>query len=377
MTLPAASGLKQACLLVIDDQEANVLLLKRLLAADGFTNIVATTQSTEALILCKEHDPDLVLLDLQMPHPDGLEVMRRLNEGATETGQLPTPVLVLTADNTREAKRAALTLGASDFLTKPFDATETLLRIKNLLTTRLLQLELRNQNDTLEQRVHERTHQLEQARFEVAERLALAAEYRDDDTGEHIRRVGHLSALIAQQIGLPETQVELIRRAAPLHDLGKIAIPDTILLKAGKLTQLEFEAMKEHTTLGAKILSHSHSDLLQMSEQIALTHHERWDGSGYPNGLTGEQIPLVGRVASAADVFDALTHHRPYKNPWPTERALDEINRLSNHHFDPQIASALTTLPAPLLTTPTTHAPRTSHQRKGGRLSGVPARPST
>ncbi len=336
--------MRQACLLVVDDQEANVVLLERLLATDGFTNVVATTNSSEALSLCERHDPDLVLLDLQMPEPDGLEVMARLQSWVADTGRLPVPVVVLTADNTRESKREALSRGASDFLTKPFDTSETLLRIKNLLTTRLLQCELRTQNSTLERRVHDRTHELEAARFEVAERLALAAEYRDDDTGEHTRRVASLATALAHAQGLPPASVEQIRRAAPLHDIGKIAVPDSILLKAGRLTPEEFEAMKAHTTVGGRILAHSHSELLRMSEEIALTHHERWDGGGYPNALAGDAIPLAGRIVAIADVFDALTHERPYKEAWSVPASLEEIERLAGTQFDPMLVNSFVSL---------------------------------
>jgi HD-GYP domain-containing protein (c-di-GMP phosphodiesterase class II) len=175
--------------------------------------------------------------------------------------------------------------------------------------------------------------------------LALAAEYRDDDTGEHTRRVGYLSAVLAEHMGLPAATVELIRRAAPLHDVGKIAVPDTILLKPGKLTPEEFEAMKVHTTVGGRILGGSQSRLLRMSEKIALTHHERWDGGGYPRSLKGEEIPLSGRIVAVADVFDALTHRRPYKEAWPLELALNEIDRSRGKQFDPQVVEILAALP--------------------------------
>lgn len=336
-------------ILVVDDEQANVILLQRLLLAQGFANVRATTSSAQALPLWREFQPNLVLLDLHMPPPDGIELMRQIRALDAEAGRLPTPILVLTADTTRETKQKALELGANDFLTKPLDATETLLRIKNLLAMRLLQVELRKHNAQLELRVRERTHELEQARYEIAERLAVATEYRDDHTGQHTRRVATLSAVLAQRLELPDPQVELIRRAAPLHDIGKIAIPDHILLKPGHLTPDEFQAIKPHTTIGAKILAGSSSDLLQLAEQIALTHHERWDGEGYPHRLRGSQIPVSGRLVAAADVFDALTHDRPYKEAWPLEKALLEIRELGGHHLDPEIAELLTSLPANVL----------------------------
>jgi putative nucleotidyltransferase with HDIG domain len=242
----------------------------------------------------------------------------------------------LTADITPEAKRRALTEGALDFLTKPFDATEVLLRIKNLLQTRLLHLQLREQNEVLDEKVRERTADLEATQVEILERLALAAEYRDDDTGEHTKRVGETTARIAEALDWSQAEVELIRRAAPLHDVGKIAIPDSILLKPGKLTPEEFERMKTHTSLGAQMLSGGEFPLLQLAEQIALTHHERWDGTGYI-GLREESIPMAGRIVTVADVFDALTSERPYKKAWPVSEAIEEIQRQSGHQFDPRI----------------------------------------
>lgn len=332
----------QAGILIVDDQESNVLLLERLLAGCGFTNVVSTTQSSHAVSLCSEQKTDIVLLDLQMPEPDGFEVMSLLEERIK--GQDRLPVLVLTADASSETKRRALSMGASDFVSKPFDVTEVFLRVRNLLQTRSLQSELRRQNSTLEDRVRDRTRALEEAQLEVVERLAHAAEYRDDDTGQHTRRVGLTAARIAQKLGLEENFVEQIWRAAPLHDVGKLGLSDAILLKPGKLTAEEYDAMKHHTRIGAEILGDGRSRLLKLSEEIALTHHERWDGTGYPAGLKGDEIPISGRIVAVADVFDALTHVRPYKSAWPPDRALAEIKRLSGSHFDPDVVAALAEL---------------------------------
>jgi putative two-component system response regulator len=254
------------------------------------------------------------------------------------------PILVVTADITPEAKRRALSAGARDFLSKPFDTTEVLLRIKNLLETRFLHLELQNQNQALEVKVRERTRELEQTQIEILKRLAQAAEFRDDDTGRHTQRVGQLAARLAQDLGLPEHQVELIRLAAPLHDLGKIGIPDHILLKPGRFSSSEYEQMKSHAVIGARILSGGRYPLLRMAEEIAYTHHERWDGSGYPLGLAGEAIALAGRIVAVADTFDALTHERPYKHAWPIADALAEIARQSGEKFDPSVVAALVRL---------------------------------
>ncbi len=334
--------LTQARILIVDDQQANVLLLERLLAANGFKNVTGTTHSDRAEALCAELDPDLLLLDLQMPYPDGFEIMRRLRTGPSVAA--PMPILVLTADNSVDTKRHALASGASDFLNKPFDTVEVILRIKNQLATRILQLTLDTHNAMLERRVHERTQELDQARLEAIERLAHAAEYRDDDTGEHIRRVGALAALLARELGMPAIEVQRIRSAAPLHDVGKIAIADAILLKPGRLTADEFETMKTHAAIGAEILSGSDSRLLQLAEEIARTHHEHWDGNGYPAGLQGEEIPMAGRIVALADVFDALTQTRPYKDAWPIDDASAEINRLSGTQLDPLVVAAFNAL---------------------------------
>ena len=303
--------LKDASILVVDDEGSNVLLLKRLLQQAGYTNVRSTTDPREVVPLYNAAPPDLILLDLHMPYIDGFAVMELLAPQIAAGTYLP--ILVLTADITPEAKRRALAIGAKDFLNKPFDHTEVLLRIRNLLETRHLHRQLQDQNRLLEEKVRERTLELEEARIDILERLAIAAEYRDDATGQHTRRVGQAAALLARAIGLPETQVELIRRAAPLHDIGKIGIPDGILLKPGPLTAEEFEIMKAHTITGARILSGSRFPLLQLAEEIALTHHERWDGTGYPRGLRGEQIPRGGRIVAIVDAFDAMTSDRPYR----------------------------------------------------------------
>jgi putative two-component system response regulator len=324
-------------ILVVDDEEANVLLLKRTLERAGYVDIAVTTDPREVAGLVVEFEPDLILLDLLMPHLDGFAILDQLRSTIPDGTFLP--VIVLTADATRETKQRALGSGAEDFLTKPFDVVEVTLRIKNLLQARHLHLQLQGQNELLEARVRVRTKALEEAHNETLDRLALAAEYRDDDTGQHIRRVGRASALVAGELGLPKADLALIERAAGLHDLGKVGIPDSILLAPRKLTPQEFEVVKTHTVIGANILSGSPSPLLKMAERIAWAHHERWDGSGYA-GLVGEDIPLVGRITTVADVFDALTHERPYKRAWPVDEALAEIAAQRGRQFDPQVADA-------------------------------------
>jgi putative nucleotidyltransferase with HDIG domain len=329
--------LTAARILIVDDNASNGLLLEGILQEEDYTAYRSITDSREVLQVFLEHQPDLVLLDLQMPYLDGFEVMKQLRPHIPPEAFLP--ILVLTADITSEAKRQALAGGAMDFLTKPFDATEVILRIRNLLQTRALHLQLQNQNQLLEQKVRQRTAELEETQNEILERLALAAEYRDDDTGLHTKRVGRMSAQIAQALRLSNAEVELIRRAAPLHDVGKIGIPDSILLKPGKLTPEEFEFMKTHTTLGAKMLSGGRFPLLQTAEEIALTHHERWDGTGHLR-LQGETIPIAGRIVAVADVFDALTNERPYKKAWPRAEAIEEVQCQSGRQFDPSVVEA-------------------------------------
>jgi putative two-component system response regulator len=327
---------KHARILIIDDEPGNVELLRRVLGRAGFQKLDSTNDPREAATLYVQTRPDLILLDLHMPHMDGLAVMDQLNQ-IVEASYLP--ILMLTGDVTPEARRDALSRGAKDFVNKPFNPDEVLLRIGILLETRFLYLQIQSHNQMLEAKVRERTRELESAQIEIIERLARAAEFRDDNTGQHTERVGSMAAQLARELGLPDAQVSLIRRAAPLHDVGKIGIPDSILLKLGKLTPAEFELVKTHTSIGAKILSGSRFALLRLAEEIAFSHHERWDGTGYA-GLSGDRIPLVGRIVTVADVFDALTQKRPYKPAWPLEEAVAEIDRQRGRQFDPDVVEA-------------------------------------
>ena len=246
---------------------------------------------------------------------------------------------MLTAESSAEAKLRALAAGATDFLTKPFDVSEATLRVANLLDRRFLHRTLENMNQTLEFRVRQRSEELESSYSEMLERLALAAEYRDDDTGGHIQRVGRTAALVARELGLPPDQVDLISRGAAMHDVGKIGIPDAILLKPGRLTPQEFEIVKTHTVIGARILAGSRSPLLKMAESIARSHHERWDGCGYA-GLAREAIPLEARITAVSDTFDAMTSDRPYRGARSVEEAVTEIRDERGRQFDPDVVDA-------------------------------------
>jgi putative two-component system response regulator len=338
VTSPVATRSRSICILVVDDEETNLRLLRRILERAGYDHVHTVSSGAAIESVVEQLKPDLMLLDLHMPAPDGFAVLETLSSHIHGPHMLP--VLVLTGDATAETKRRALSLGARDFLSKPFDAEEALLRIRNLLETRFLYGRLADQNAELETRVLERTSELKNSQMEVLERLARAGEIRDDETGKHTQRVGELSGAIAQAVGLPQATVDLIAAAAPLHDVGKIGIPDAILLKPGPLTPEEMALMRLHTTIGAKILSGGKSDVMQVAERIARSHHERWDGDGYPDRLKGDSIPIEARVVALADCVDALTHNRPYRPSWPMRAVLDEVERSAESHFDPDIVRA-------------------------------------
>ncbi|HEV8124353.1 MAG TPA: HD domain-containing phosphohydrolase [Gemmatimonadales bacterium] len=334
----------QARILIVDDEEKNVNVLGRMLASAGYGTIRGCTDSTQAISTVQEFSPDLILLDLTMPSLDGFEVMEALNALLPPDSYLP--ILILTGDIRFEARQRALSSGAKDFLLKPFDMTEVLLRIRNLLETRFLYLLHKDQNQMLEIRVAARTGELEEARVEILQRLSYAAEFRDDDTGQHTKRVASLAMALGASLGLDRERLELIHLTAQLHDVGKIGIPDAVLLKPGKLTAGEFEIMKTHTSIGARIFAGGKSPLVRMAEAIALNHHERWNGTGYPNGLKGEAIPLEARLVSVADVYDALSHPRPYRGAWSPADTRKEIEQGAGGHFDPELVEIFLKLPA-------------------------------
>lgn len=347
-----SAALPTCRILVVDDEPANVTLMRRLLTQSGYAPPLEVQDSRWAVQTIENEKPDLILLDLMMPHVSGLDILKSLPEVFQKVGFIP--VIVLTADMASQTRHEALALGASDFITKPIDRTETLLRIKNILQLHQLRKTLQNQNQVLEEKVQSRTRQLQeayqqivernrelkQAQEEIVTRLARCGEYRDDQTGEHTHRVGHMAARIGSELGMPPEQVNQLQEAALLHDIGKVGISDLILLKPGRLTPEEFQLMKQHSVIGARILESSQTALLQMAERIALSHHERWDGTGYPQGLSGANIPLEARIVSVCDVYDALTSDRPYKKAWTHEDALQEIHSQSGKMFDPAVVEA-------------------------------------
>jgi putative two-component system response regulator len=328
-------SLADARILIVDDEPGNVQLLQRILVREGYRRVTGLSNPREAMAVIDEGRLGLVLLDLHMPVLDGYQILESITT-SLDPSRRALPVIVLTADATPEARRRALTSGAADFITKPFDVVEVALRIRNTLERQQLHSEVRRQNELLEDRVRARTIELERAHLETFERLALAAEYRDDDTGKHTRRVGGVARAIAEQLGMAGTDLDLLERAAGLHDVGKIGVPDGILLKPDRLTPEEFEVVKTHTVIGARILSGSHSPLLQLGEIIAGSHHERWDGRGY-HGLAGEDIPLHARITTLADAFDAMTTDRPYRAARSREEAAEEIRRERGGQFDPSV----------------------------------------
>ena len=324
-------------ILIVDDNATNLTLFRHLLRKIEGTEVVCFDDPVAALGWCELHEPDMILVDYMMPDVDGLEFIRRLRR---ISGRNNVPVVMVTADTQTDVRHQALKLGAQDFLNKPVDKIELTARMTNLLALRKSQQQLANRAAWLAEEVKKATLEIVAREKEAILRLSRAAEYRDPETGMHLLRMSNYSRLIAAQLGLPEDEQELILQAAPMHDIGKVGTPDYILLKTGRLTTEEFEIMKQHPVTGYQILRDSESPLLQCAATVALTHHEKFDGSGYPNGLAGDAIPLHGRIIAVADVFDALTSPRPYKKAWTHEQAVDFLIKNSGNHFDPVCVDA-------------------------------------
>ncbi|MGB7327028.1 MAG: HD domain-containing phosphohydrolase [Rubripirellula sp.] len=346
-TLTAA---KNANIMVVDDVPMNISVVCAHLRSEGYERFVKVSDSSQAIGTLYQEVPDLLLLDMMMPVVSGLDVLRVVRADPTFSHL---PVLILTASDDRQLRKAALDAGATDFLLKPIDPDDLIPRVRNSLV-------LKKYQDTLEQQVRQRTRELEASRVEVVHCLARAAEHRDEDTGNHVLRVGKYVGLISRSLGVDDATAQLYELAAILHDVGKIGISDSILRKPGKLTAEEFGLMQEHCVLGQAICdpTASHSDatealqsggplvgkptspLLTTASEIAFTHHEKWDGSGYPCGLKGDEIPLAGRITAVADVFDALGSNRPYKEAFPLEKCLAILEEGRGKHFDPNVLDA-------------------------------------
>ena len=346
-------------ILIVDDEPINVKVCQKYLHELGYKRCVGLTDSTRTIAVILEERPDVVILDVMMPIVSGVDVLKMIRRH-DELAHLP--VLILTASADRTTKLTVLNLGATDFLTKPIDPSEMAPRVRNVLSVKRYHDSLRNHAQALEEAVRQRTAELESSRMDVIHCLARAVEYRDDHTGRHVERVGRYSGMIAHTLGLDATTCSMIALASQLHDVGKIGVPDDILLKPGRLTPEEFERMQKHTLFGRKIveqmsereweklrqhvqigcriLDAPRSPLLTMASRIALTHHERWDGSGYPLGLAGEDIPIEGRITAVADVFDALSSVRPYKPSYPIDKCFNILRSESGSHFDPKVVDA-------------------------------------
>ncbi len=314
-------------ILIVDDATDNLDVLSGILSP--YYIIKATTSGERALeVACSEYQKiDLILLDVMMPKLDGYAVCKQLKQDV-KTKSIP--VIFVSALNEVTNETAGFQLGAVDYIVKPVVAEIVLARVQT-------QLALADQNHALEKLVQQRTMELERSRFEIIKRLGRAAEFKDNETGMHVVRMSHYAAVLAKAIGLNEAEAHLLLHASPMHDIGKIGVPDQILLKPSKLNEEEWMTMKKHPKIGCEIIGEDESDLLNMAATVALTHHEKWDGSGYPNGLVAENIPLVGRIVALADVFDALTTVRPYKNAWPVAEATALIKEQSAKHFDPKL----------------------------------------
>jgi len=333
----------EAKVLVVDDEVSTIKLLRRMLEQSGFNSIYCTDDPTKVFDLQFEHKFHLIILDLNMPTLDGFRVLEKLQTNS----QVNCPcTLVLTAESQQEYKYRALRMGANDFLPKPFDHLELIARVNNLIKVKIAHDLLADQNTVLGQTIENNTCELASAhkelydsRIQIVRTLSRAAEYRDNETGLHIVRMSKMAAVIGRQAGMSEEKQLLLLNASPMHDIGKIGIPDNILLKPGKLTPDEWEIMKNHTKIGADILAKGDSELLCVAHQIAISHHEKYDGKGYPYGLKGENIPLVGRITALADVFDALTSVRPYKKAWPLEKTFTYIRNHTSTQFDPWLVN--------------------------------------
>ncbi len=328
----ALADIHDAKILVVDDNPSNVALLEAVLEEEEYENIFSTTDPFQVLPLYQKHRFDLILLDIRMPGMSGIEVLQQLSK-VTRDEYLP--VIVLTAQTDQNTRQQALEAGAKDFITKPFEDWEVLLRIENTLQTRLFYTRQVVRADLLENEVIKRTTEIRETQFEIVQCLGAAGELRDNETGAHVKRMSHICSLLASKRGLGKDFSTLLLYASTMHDVGKIGIPDSILLKPGKLSHEEWLVMQQHPKIGAKIIGNHDANIIALARETALYHHEKWDGTGYPHGIAGAKIPVSARIAAISDVFDALTSERPYKKAWSVEKAVAEIQSQSGKHFEP------------------------------------------
>ena len=330
--------INSAPVLVVERTPVALRRLTDILKEHGHTNVISETDPWKVIDLAASADPGVIIINLELsPELDGFGVIQMVAKEVES--KVPIPVIASADRMTPELRARAVSIGVFDFIARPIDPNEVVMRTRNAVRMRLLQLQLMSGHRDLEDEIRARTEELDAAQVEILDRLAMAAEYRDDDTGDHTRRVGEMSGRLARTLKMSPRVSSMLERAAPLHDVGKIAIPDSILLKPGSLTDEEFRTIKTHTTIGARILLGSHP-VLWLASEIAMTHHERYDGSGYPEGLRGEDIPLPGRVVAVVDVFDTLTHDRSYREAWPKHQATAEILSQSGKQFDSRVVDA-------------------------------------
>lgn len=322
---------------IVDDNETNLMLFEQIVRKVDDVDICCFADPLEAIASCSNSMPDLILVDYMMPDLDGHQFVAKVR---SSPGGRDVPIIMVTAAADRQVRQKALELGVTDFLTKPVDPSEVRVRVTNLLALRRSHLKLRDQNRWLADEVRRATQTIYDREEELVIRLAKAAEFRDPETGGHINRMAHYSFLIAEGMGMPHSQCEPLLKAAPMHDVGKLGTPDGILLKPGRLDPEELVVMRRHAEIGHSILAGSSSQLICMGAEIALTHHEKYDGTGYPNQLAGADIPVMGRIVAVADVFDALTSERPYKKAWEVEQARNFLTEGAGTHFDPKCVDA-------------------------------------
>lgn len=317
--IDSQKNLEQDRILIVDDDPGVRLLFEKAMKRAGY-DCQVTENGQDALVLMALTEYDVVISDIDMPGMSGIELAQKILESYSSD------VIIMTGKVKSYHYHEMINIGASDFVEKPFSIEELILRVNRVLRERKLKKEAKQSHK-----------ELKDAYLDSIHRLVMASEFKDEDTGDHIIRIGEYSKLMAQKLGLPSRLIDNIHLAAPMHDVGKIGIPDKILLKPGKLNDTEFAKMKRHPNIGAKILSDSNSEILKLAQEIALTHHEKYNGSGYPNQLSGDDIPITGRIVTIVDTFDALTSKRPYKDPYPPEMALDIIEKEREKHFDPVI----------------------------------------